>query len=102
MTRWMVGLGSTEDTPGTTPMVYVSGSVTLDGPDLTRLAEGPDGRAIVRSIIQHEIAHLVGLDHVEDRGQLMYPVTQSGVTGFAAGDLEGLAALGRGNCFPQI
>lgn len=97
-----VGLGSPEDAPGTTPMVYVSGSVTLDGPDLTRLAEGPDGRAIVRSIIQHEIAHLVGLDHVEDRGQLMYPVTQSGVTGFAAGDLEGLAALGRGDCFPQI
>lgn len=98
----MVGLEPAGGEPTGATLVFVSGSVTLDGPDLGRIAEGPDGRAIVRSIIQHEVAHLVGLAHVEDRGQLMHPVTQPGVTGFAAGDLEGLAALGRGACFPQI
>lgn len=98
----MVGLEPADDGSDGTPLVFVSGSVTLDGPDLARIAEGPDGRAIVRSIIQHEVAHLVGLAHVEDRGQLMHPVTQPGLTGFAAGDLEGLAALGRGDCFPEI
>lgn len=98
----MVGLESADGDPAGAPLVFVSGSVTLDGPDLTRIAQGPDGRAIIRSIIQHEVAHLVGLAHVEDRGQLMHPVTQPGLTGFAAGDLEGLAALGRGDCFPEI
>jgi hypothetical protein len=46
----------------------------------------------------HELAHLVGLTHVADSGQLMY-ADNNGQTGFGAGDLEGLRRLGGGPCF---
>jgi hypothetical protein len=62
----------------------------------------PGGRDIVRGIIQHELAHLVGLDHVNDPEQLMFAQTQPGVTDFAAGDLTGLSVLGTGPCAPEI
>ncbi|WP_422677956.1 matrixin family metalloprotease [Blastococcus brunescens] len=45
----------------------------------------------------HEIGHLVGLDHVSDRTQLMYP-SAGHTLDFASGDLAGLAALGDGEC----
>jgi hypothetical protein len=32
----------------------------------------------------------------------MYPETRVGVTDFAAGDLTGLARLGRGACAPDL
>jgi hypothetical protein len=42
----------------------------------------------------------VGLDHVDDPAQLMYPTT--GMPTFQAGDLTGLAELGRGDCAPGV
>lgn len=51
--------------------VYVSGIVVLDGPQLTEMLGQDDGRAQVRGVIPHELAHLVGLDHVDDPTQLM-------------------------------
>jgi len=83
-------------------LVYVTGAVTLDRDDLGRMLEGVDGRNLVRAVIAHEVGHLVGLDHVDDPNQLMYPTIQTGVTAFQPGDLEGLAALGTGACFPEI
>lgn len=83
-------------------LVYVTGTVTLDRDDLGRMLEGVDGRSLVRAVIAHEVGHLVGLDHVDDPDQLMYPAIQTGVTAFQPGDLEGLAALGSGACFPEI
>jgi hypothetical protein len=82
--------------------VFVTGGVTMDAADLGAMLQEPDGRARVRAVIQHEIAHLVGLGHVEDRSQLMFPTITPTVTGFNTGDLEGLAALGRGVCFPEL
>ncbi len=96
-----VGIRSDEGAPDPT-MVYVTGSVTLDSDDLAETLVGPDGRARVRAVIAHEAAHLVGLGHVEDQGQLMFPTIQPSVTGFGPGDFEGLARLGRGACFPEI
>ncbi len=83
-------------------MAFVTGGVTMDSADLGAMLEGPDGRAGVRAVIQHEIAHLVGLGHVDDQAQLMFPTITPTVTGFNDGDLEGLAALGRGACFPEL
>ncbi len=97
-----VAVGLPESAAADPEMVFVTGSVTLDAEDLSRMAESQDGRARARAVIQHEIAHLVGLGHVEDRSQLMYPTINSNITGFNDGDLEGLAVLGRGACFPQI
>jgi len=81
--------------------VYVSGSVQLDGPQLADVLRHPGGRDEVRAIIQHELAHLLGLDHVDDVTQLMWP-EGSAVVDFAAGDLSGLDRLGRGRCFPEL
>lgn len=47
----------------------------------------------------HELGHLVGLDHVEDPGQLMYPYAGDGAGQLGAGDRAGLAAVGAsGGC----
>ena len=48
------------------------------------------------------LRHLVGLDHVTAASQLMYPQSQPDVTDFGAGDLTGLAAVGRGACLSHL
>jgi hypothetical protein len=82
--------------------VYVTGSVVLDGPQIVELLKAPNGEAYARSVVQHELAHLVGLDHVNDPSQLMNPEGNPNVTEFGAGDLTGLAELGQGRCFPNV
>ncbi|WP_240721531.1 matrixin family metalloprotease [Pseudarthrobacter sp. NamE5] len=59
----------------------------------------PDGSALVRAVIMHELAHVVGLDHVNDPTQLMYE-ENSGQLG--TGDRTGLAMLGSGECVPRV
>jgi len=84
------------------PLVLEAGQVRLDAPDLAGIiASRPDGAAEVRAIIMHELAHVLGLDHVNDPTQLMY-AENMGVRNFAAGDLAGLALLGSGPCVPQL
>jgi hypothetical protein len=73
---------------------YVSGQVVLDTPTLTRL---PDASA--EAVVQHEVGHLLGLDHVEDTTQLMNPSSSpGGPETYADGDRHGLALLGSGAC----
>lgn len=49
-------------------------------------------------ILLHELGHAVGLSHVEDLYQLMYPTTWTGTAdNYQQGDLAGLARVGRGN-----
>lgn len=75
---------------------FDSGEISLDAPDLARtLVE--TGPASVRAVIMHELAHVVGLDHVSDRNELMYQ-NNLGKTDFGPGDLEGLTLLGQGGC----
>ncbi|MFC4617036.1 matrixin family metalloprotease [Cellulomonas algicola] len=82
--------------------VYVTGEVTLDTEELAPLVATPDGTAVAIGVVTHELAHVVGLGHVDDPTQLMYPSTNLTVTSFAAGDRAGLAALGRGACAPDV
>lgn len=83
--------------------VYVTGVVVLDGPQLGEVLQGrSEGRTEVQAIIQHELGHLVGLDHVDDPGELMHPASVPGVAEFGPGDLTGLAELGQGQCFPDV
>jgi hypothetical protein len=80
---------------------YVSGMVYLDGPDITRILKDPQGgRDEARSMVMHELGHLVGLAHVNARSELMYPVNWGQRT-FGEGDLEGLRRLGDGPCFSK-
>lgn len=48
-------------------------------------------------IILHELAHIMGLGHVRDPSQLMYPETSEHTSPatFRAGDLQGLKLVGR-------
>lgn len=80
--------------------VYVTGSVTLDGPELATLGARRGPRAVEATIL-HELGHLVGLDHVDDPTQLMAAQT-SGVTALQAGDLTGLNRLGAGRCIAEL
>ncbi|MGH9188112.1 MAG: matrixin family metalloprotease [Acidimicrobiales bacterium] len=100
----MAGIGGSGwvPVPSNNAKVYVSGLVTLDGPQFEEILQRPDGRDQARAVILHELGHLAGLDHVEDSTQLMNAVGSQDVTGFAVGDLIGLAELGRGACFPSI
>lgn len=83
------------------PRVLVTGGVSLDGAEFIRLLATPGGQAVARAVVLHELGHLVGLDHVVDPDQLMYPTT-SAVLDFASGDLTGLAAVGSGECEPDL
>jgi hypothetical protein len=76
---------------------YMTGSVTLDGPDLNEIYEQDDGEDKVRAVILHEFGHLVGLGHVQDPRELMSE-TNSGQLDFGPGDREGLARLGDQDC----
>lgn len=79
---------------------YVTGQVRLNAAALSNVLEGTAGRDQVRAVIEHELGHVLGLDHVEDPEQLMTPRMSGGITHYSPGDLEGLAILGTGKCRP--
>lgn len=78
---------------------YVTGQLVIDGPQVAEMAAGPAGLARARAVLLHELGHLVGLDHVDDLRQLMYPSATPLVVDLADGDLRGLAAVSGGPCF---
>ncbi|MEI4273436.1 peptidase [Klenkia sp. LSe6-5] len=93
--------GSASAGPAGGPLVYVTGSVTLDGPEYADLLADGDTE-LARAILLHELGHVVGLAHVWDETQLMAATTRGGVLDFADGDLAGLAVLGAGACVPEV
>jgi hypothetical protein len=96
-----VGLGGSSLLSADDGDLYVSGRVILDGPELAGALTRDNGPAVVQGVLQHELGHLVGLDHVDDPGELMNPSTET-LTDFGPGDLRGLALLGQGRCFPDV
>ncbi|MDT0165537.1 matrixin family metalloprotease [Actinotalea sp. AC32] len=95
----VAGVGGSAAVPGSdgTGTWLAAGRVVLDAPDVTAMLGQPDGRARVRAILVHELAHVVGLDHVDDPGELMHPTTSARVD-LGPGDLQGLALVGRATC----
>ena len=77
---------------------WVSGTVSLDGPQFREVLQRADGWAAARAIATHEFGHLTGLSHVPARDQLMY-LDNIGQRDFGPGDREGLRQLGLGSCF---
>ena len=73
------------------------GFVVLDTAQALSQLKGGYGTGLRRNnLVMHELGHAVGLQHVSDTRQLMYPSLRSaGPSGFAAGDKAGLAKVGR-------
>jgi hypothetical protein len=86
--------GSTARSSNGGPWRYVYGGVAVDATQ--RLpAKGFKKGQSTGALLLHEIAHAMGLDHVSDKKQIMYPSLQRGFKGrYEAGDLAGLHAVG--------
>ena len=98
----ILGRGGSEAVSiGDTDFTYVSGQLALNAPALKSLIE-QEGPAQARGTIEHELGHVVGLDHVQDPTQLMNPSDAAGLNSYQAGDLNGLALLGQGECRPGV
>lgn len=73
----------------------VSATVALNPSTSARISETE-----LLELVMHELGHAVGLGHVDDRDQIMYPLMQ-GRTVWGDGDRAGLARVGRGaGCTP--
>ncbi|GAB6897329.1 matrixin family metalloprotease [Kineosporia succinea] len=97
------GLGGPDTVTGSGPgsRRYVSGVVYLNAEHLSEVATWADGQERIDAVVLHEFGHVIGLDHVDDPGELMYrtPTAQSHTHGFEVGDRRGLAELSGGPCF---
>jgi hypothetical protein len=86
--------GSTSYWTSSSDPAYVTGEIILDRElSLVRPGFGP---GMTRgNLIQHELAHVIGLDHVEDRREVMYEsISDESPDGFGPGDRAGLVRLG--------
>lgn len=76
---------------------YDTGEIVLDAPDLAAIAR-EEGYEVARGVVMHELGHVVGLDHVDVKGELMQPEGERGIVDWGPGDRAGLASLGGGAC----
>lgn len=90
-----LGGGSASD-DGSQDSYYVTGGVVLDTDAFTQatIAQSP---RVMEALVVHEVAHLVGLGHVNEPMELMF-ASNDGQTEFGPGDLTGLALLGSLPC----
>jgi hypothetical protein len=94
----VVGLGGstwvTEN--GVVQPHYLTGSVALLS-GWFKQQSAQHNRVAEQSVVMHEVGHLLGLDHVEDPAQIMYPAYH-GQAAYGPGDLAGLAVEGSSAC----
>lgn len=81
-------------------LTYVSGVVYLD-PVAIQEIRLRMGAAAATTVVLHELGHLVGLAHVDDVNQIMFP-RGGQVADYQQGDRVGLGALGKGPCQPDV
>jgi hypothetical protein len=86
--------GSTSYWTSSSDPAYVTGEIILDR-DLALVRPGFGPGMTRGNLIQHELAHVIGLDHVDDRREVMYEsISDDSPDGFGPGDRAGLARLG--------
>ncbi|MGH3823437.1 MAG: matrixin family metalloprotease [Pseudonocardiaceae bacterium] len=78
---------------------YVTGQIVFDREDFAAVLPGDDGYVEARAVVIHELGHLVGLDHVDDPGELMAR-DNMGQLELGPGDRQGLSEAGKGPCWP--
>lgn len=69
---------------------------------MTAIGATSNGLSAGQVVVLHELGHLVGLAHINDPSQVMYPRSDTRLSGYNQGDRTGLAALGHGPCQPDI
>jgi len=74
-----------------------AGVIILDSTDIAQLMAAPQGQSLTQAIVMHEWGHVLGLAHVADPNELMN-ASNSSLTSWGPGDLEGLAVAGSGPC----
>jgi hypothetical protein len=80
----VVGLGGSRMTQVNGVERYVIGQVTLDSSEKDPF--------VTRMVLEHELGHVLGLDHTDDPSQLMYKAYH-GQKGLGEGDIAGLKRL---------
>lgn len=102
--RGMLGYGGyrywewsrTSGTRTINEVAIARGWVVVDVNTLMSLRGGFAPGATRGNVFLHELAHTVGLEHINDTRQLLYSSLQAGApNGFAAGDRDGLTRVGR-------
>jgi hypothetical protein len=91
----VAGIGGSVATGPPGRLRYVTGRVVLDQELFADF--GPREAPFAQAIVDHELAHVVGLGHVDDPGELMFD-DNLGRTTYGPGDREGLARLGSISC----
>lgn len=79
---------------GLAHVAIVRSAVVLDSTVRELYSPGFTSGGSRGATLLHELAHAVGLDHVDDPTQLMHPMEAGQDAAYAAGDLEGLRRVG--------
>jgi hypothetical protein len=87
--------GSTSYWNASSDRAFVTGEVVFDR-DLGMTRPGFGAGLTRGNLVLHELGHVAGLDHVQERLQTMYPsISSESPDGYSSGDRAGLALLGR-------
>lgn len=93
--------GLTSTTTDAANTTITGGTIAFNADLVGTYTPGATGADPLEALVLHELGHLVGLAHVNDQTQIMYPYT-----GYAhvlgAGDLAGLRALAPRGCARQV
>ncbi len=81
-------------TAGGTALALVRSTVVIDSTVRELYSPGFSTGGSRGTTLLHELAHAVGLDHVEDPAQIMHPVEAGQPAEYAPGDLAGLRRVG--------
>jgi len=79
--------------------VFVTGQIAINADTTTALGPGFGAGTTIGLLLLHELGHVMGLAHVGDEAEVMFPrLMPRADASYAAGDLAGLRLLTNGGC----